>query len=62
MRRRCLSVDDNAVYLREARNLLRRQGMSVVGDSPAIGFLPNAVLSRGAIDGVLGDRGEGRGV
>jgi hypothetical protein len=52
----------NAVYLREARNLLQRQGMSAVGDSPAIGFLPKSVLSRGAIDGVLGDRGEGRGV
>jgi CheY-like chemotaxis protein len=29
--RRCLIVDDNALYLGEARKLLRRQGMSVVG-------------------------------
>jgi two-component system, NarL family, nitrate/nitrite response regulator NarL len=40
--RRCLIVDDNPVYLREARDLLRRQGMSVVavasnsGDALAI--------------------------
>jgi CheY-like chemotaxis protein len=117
MSRRCLIVDDNAVYLREARNLLQRQGMSVVGiastggeavaiaasdrpdvalvdvdlgaesgldvaralatcdepvpvilisayaekdlrelldDSPAVGFLPKSVLSRGAIDDLLG--------
>lgn len=31
MTRRCLIVDDNPVYLREARDLLERQGMSVVG-------------------------------
>src|SRR3954452_5264838 len=31
MSRRCLIVDDNAGYLSEARNLLQRQGMSVVG-------------------------------
>jgi DNA-binding NarL/FixJ family response regulator len=31
MCRRCLIVDDNPVYLREARDLLQRQGMSVVG-------------------------------
>ena len=118
MSRRCLIVDDNAVYLTEARNLLQRQGMSVVGvastggdapaiaasdrpdvalvdvdlgaesglevavalamsdnpvpvilisayaekdlrelldDSPAVGFLPKSVLSRAAIDGLLGD-------
>lgn len=29
--RRCLIVDDNPLYLSEARNLLQRQGMSVVG-------------------------------
>ena len=29
--RRCLIVDDNAGYLSEARDLLQRQGMSVVG-------------------------------
>jgi two-component system, NarL family, nitrate/nitrite response regulator NarL len=29
--RRCLLVDDNALYLGEARDLLERQGMSVVG-------------------------------
>src|SRR3954469_8864192 len=29
--RRCLLVDDNALYLGEARDLLQRQGMSVVG-------------------------------
>jgi CheY-like chemotaxis protein len=116
--RRCLIVDDNALYLGEARKLLRRQGMSVVGvasncgdalaiaashrpdvalvdvdlgpesgldvaralatseepvpvilisayaekdlrelldDSPAVGFLPKSVVSRAAIDGLLGD-------
>jgi two-component system, NarL family, nitrate/nitrite response regulator NarL len=31
MSRRCLIVDDNAEYLSEARNLLQRQGMLVVG-------------------------------
>jgi DNA-binding NarL/FixJ family response regulator len=31
MGRRCLIVDDNWGYLSEARDLLRRQGMSVVG-------------------------------
>jgi DNA-binding NarL/FixJ family response regulator len=31
MCRRCLIVDDNQVYLSEARDLLQRQGMSVVG-------------------------------
>ena len=31
MGRRCLIVDDNAGYLSEARDLLQRQGMSVVG-------------------------------
>jgi DNA-binding NarL/FixJ family response regulator len=29
--RRCLLVDDNPVYLSEARGLLQRQGMRVVG-------------------------------
>jgi len=29
--RRCLIVDDNALYLGEARDLLQRQGMSIVG-------------------------------
>lgn len=124
MRRRCLIVDDNPVYLAEARNLLQLQGMSIVGvasnggdaiaiatsdrpdvalvdvdlgaesgfdvaralaksaepvpvilisayaeedlrelldGSPAIGFLPKSVLSRAAIDDLLGDRDEGRG-
>jgi len=118
MSRRCLIVDDNAGYLSEARTLLQRQGMSVIGvastsgdalaiaasdrpdvalvdvdlgaesgldvalalalrddpvpvilisayaekdlrelldASPAIGFLPKSVLSREAIDGLLGD-------
>ena len=117
MSRRCLIVDDNAGYLSEARNLLQRQGMSIVGvasnrgdalaiaasdrpdvalvdvdlgaesglevaralamrdapvtvilisayaekdlrelleDSPAVGFLPKSVLSRAAIEGLLG--------
>jgi DNA-binding NarL/FixJ family response regulator len=117
MSRRCLIVDDNAGYLSEARDLLQRQGMSVVGvastcddalaiaasdsldvalvdvdlgaesgldlaralamsdeavavilisayaekdlrelldDSPAVGFLPKSVLSRAAIDRLLG--------
>lgn len=31
MSRRCLIVDDNPDYLREARDLLQREGMSVVG-------------------------------
>jgi DNA-binding NarL/FixJ family response regulator len=31
MGRRCLIVDDNGGYLSEARDLLRRQGMNVVG-------------------------------
>jgi CheY-like chemotaxis protein len=117
MSRRCLLVDDNALYLREARELLQRQGMNVVAvasnrgdalamaashrpdvalvdvdlgadsglelaralalsdepvpvilisayaekdlrelldDSPAVGFLPKSVVSRAAIDGLLG--------
>jgi len=29
--RRCLLVDDNALYVGEARDLLERQGMSVIG-------------------------------
>jgi len=29
--RRCLIVDDNQVYLSEARDLLQRQGMRIVG-------------------------------
>jgi DNA-binding NarL/FixJ family response regulator len=119
MSRRCLLVDDNALYLGEARELLQRQGMSVVGvasnsgdalamaashrpdvalvdvdlgaesgldvaralaisdepvpvilisayaekdlrelldDCPAVGFLSKSVVSRAAIDGLLGDR------
>jgi len=123
MSRRCLLVDDNALYLGEARDLLERQGMSVVGvasncgealaiaasdppdvalvdvdlgaesgidvaralamsdepvpvilisayaendlrelldDSPAVGFLPKSVLSRAAIDRLLGDRDTSR--
>jgi DNA-binding NarL/FixJ family response regulator len=121
--RRCLIVDDSPVYLAEARNLLQRQGMSVVGvasnsgdaiaiatsdrpdvalvdvdlgaesgldvahalaksdepvpvilisayaeedlrelldGSPAVGFLPKSVLSRAAIDDLLGRRDENR--
>ena len=124
MRRRCLIVDDSPVYLTEARKLLQRQGMSVVGvasnsrdaialatsdrpdvalvdvdlgaesgldvaralaksgepvpvilisayaeedlrelvdGSPVLGFLPKSVLSRSAIDDLLGDRDEDRG-
>jgi DNA-binding NarL/FixJ family response regulator len=124
MCRRCLIVDDNQGYLSEARDLLQRQGMSVVGvasnsgdalaiaasdrpdlalvdvdlgaesgldvaralatsdepvlvilisayaekdlrelldDSPAVGFLPKSVVSRAAIDDLLGDRDENRG-
>lgn len=118
MWRRCLIVDDNPGYLSEARDLLQRQGISVVGvasnggdalaiaatdrpdlalvdvdlgaesgldvaralatsdqpvpvilisayaekdlrelldDSPAVGFLPKSVVSRAAIDDLLGD-------
>jgi DNA-binding NarL/FixJ family response regulator len=124
MCRRCLIVDDNSVYLSEARALLQRQGMSVVGvastcgdalaiaasdppdvalvdvdlgaesgldvahalatsnepvavimisayaekdlrelldESPAVGFLPKSVVSRAAIDDLLGDGNEDRG-
>ena len=124
MSRRCLIVDDNPGYLSEARSLLQRQGMSVVGvasnsgeafaivasdrpdvalvdvdlgaesgldvahalatrdqpvpvilisayaekdlrelldDSPAVGFLPKSVVSRAAIDGLLGDPDADRG-
>jgi DNA-binding NarL/FixJ family response regulator len=123
MARRCLLVDDNALYLGEARDLLQHQGMSVAGlasnagdalaiaaahrpdvalvdvdlgaesgldvaralamcdepvavilisayaekdlrelldDSPAVGFLPKSVLSRAAIDRLLGDRDNSR--
>ena len=123
MCRRCLIVDDNQGYLSEARDLLQRQGMSVVGvasnsgdalaiaasdrpdvalvdvdlgaesgldvarafatsdepvpvilisayaekdlrelldGSPAVGFLPKSVVSRSAIDDLLGDRDENR--
>ncbi len=122
MCRRCLLVDDNALYLGEARDLLQRQGMNVVGVAancgdavaiaasdrpdvalvdvdlgaesgldvaralatsdepvpvilisayaekdlrelldgcPAVGFLPKSVLSRAAIDGLLGGRDTG---
>jgi DNA-binding NarL/FixJ family response regulator len=115
---RCLIVDDNQVYLTEARDLLQRQGMSIIGvasnsgdalaiaasdrpdvalvdvdlgaesgldvaralamssqpvpvilisayaekdlrelldDSPAVGFLPKSVVSRAAIDDLLGE-------
>jgi DNA-binding NarL/FixJ family response regulator len=115
--RRCLIVDDNPMYLSEARDLLQRQGMSIVGmasncgealaiagsdrpdvalvdvdlgvesgldvarslagcdrpvpvilisaysekdlrelldDCPAVGFLPKSVVSRAAIDDLLG--------
>jgi CheY-like chemotaxis protein len=115
--RRCLIVDDNPMYLTEARDLLQRQGMRVVGiasncgealaiagsdrldvalvdvdlgvesgldvarslatcnwpvpvilisayaekdlrdlldGSPAVGFLPKSVVSRAAIDDLLG--------
>jgi DNA-binding NarL/FixJ family response regulator len=123
MCRRCLLVDDNQGYLSEARDLLQRQGMSVVGvasnsgdalaiaasdrpdvalvdvdlgaesgldvaralamsdepvrvilisayaekdlcelldDTPAVGFLPKSVVSRAAIEDLLGDRDENR--
>jgi DNA-binding NarL/FixJ family response regulator len=123
MTRRCLIVDDNQVYLSEARDLLQRQGMSIIGvasnsrdalaiaasdrpdialvdvdlgpesgldvaralamsnepvavilisayaekdlrdlldESPAVGFLPKSILSRAAIDDLLG-RNENRG-
>ncbi len=124
MSRRCLIVDDNPLYLSEARDLLQRQGISIVGvastsgdalaiaasdrpdvalvdvdlgvesgldvaralamsdepvpvilisayaekdlrelldDSPAVGFLPKSVVSRAAIDDLLGDSDENRG-
>jgi DNA-binding NarL/FixJ family response regulator len=119
-----LIIDDNPGYLSEARNLLQRQGMSVVGTastrgsalaiaasdhpdvalvdvdlgaesgldvaqalaasaepvpvilisayaekdlrelldgSPAIGFLPKSIVSRAAIDRLLGDEDEDHG-
>jgi CheY-like chemotaxis protein len=37
MSRRCLIVDDNAGYLTEARDLLQRQGMSIVGVASTAG-------------------------
>lgn len=37
VRRRCLLVDDNALYLGEARDLLERQGMSVIGIASTVG-------------------------
>jgi DNA-binding NarL/FixJ family response regulator len=37
MSRRCLIVDDNAWYLSEARDLLQRQGMRVVGVASTAG-------------------------
>ena len=37
MSRRCLLVDDNALYLGEARDLLERQGMRVIGVASNIG-------------------------
>src|SRR6185437_10392362 len=37
MGRRCLIVDDNAGYLTEARDLLQRQGMSIVGVAATAG-------------------------
>lgn len=118
MCRRCLIVDDNPIYLSEARDLLQRQGMRVVGvasnsgdalaiaasdrpevvlvdvdlgaesgldvaralamsdervpvilisayaekdlrelldESPAVGFIPKSVVSRTAIEELLGD-------
>jgi CheY-like chemotaxis protein len=124
MSRRCLIVDDNSVYLSEARALLQRQGMNIVGvasnsgdalaiaasdrldvalvdvdlgaesgldvahalamsnepvpvilisayaekdlrelleDSPAVGFLAKSVVSRAAIDNLLGEGDENRG-
>ena len=117
MGRRCLIVDDNPGYLTEARDLLQRQGMSVIGiasncgealaiagsdrpdvalvdvdlgaesgldvaralamsdqpvrvilisayaekdlrelldDCPVVGFLPKSIVSRAAIDDLLG--------
>ena len=119
VRRRCLIVDDSPLYLTEARDLLQREGMSVIGvasssgeaiaiaradhpdvalvdvdlgaesgldlaralaksdepvpvilisayaeedlrellnGSPALGFVTKSVLSRAAIDDLLGDR------
>jgi DNA-binding NarL/FixJ family response regulator len=121
--RRCLIVDDNQGYLSEARDLLQRQGMSIIGvasngrdalaiaasdrpdvalvdvdlgaesgldvaralamsnepvpvimisayaekdlrelldDCPSVGFLPKSVVSRAAIDDLLGDGNENR--
>jgi DNA-binding NarL/FixJ family response regulator len=37
MSRRCLIVDDNAGYLTEARDLLQRQGLSIVGVASTAG-------------------------
>jgi DNA-binding NarL/FixJ family response regulator len=124
MSRRCLIVDDNQVYLNEARDLLQRQGMSIIGvasnsgdalaiaasdrpdvalvdvdlgaesgldiacalamsnepvpvilisayaekdlrelldESPAVGFLPKSVVSRAAIEDLLGHGNKNRG-
>src|SRR3954466_3026202 len=52
--RRCLIVDDNAGYLREARDLLQRQGMSVVGVA-ATGGDALAIAASDRPDVALGD-------
>src|SRR3954447_19538106 len=54
--RRCLLVDDNAMYLGEARDLLERQGMSVVGvastsgEALAIAAADRPDVARGDVD------------
>jgi DNA-binding NarL/FixJ family response regulator len=57
--RRCLIVDDNAGYLGEARDLLQRQGMSVVGvastSGDALAIAASDRLDVALVDVDLGD-------
>jgi DNA-binding NarL/FixJ family response regulator len=59
MSRRCLIVDDNAGYLSEARALLQRQGMRVVGiastGGDALAIAASARLDVALVDVDLGD-------
>src|SRR3954462_42191 len=52
--RRCLLVDDNALYLGEARDLLEQQGMRVIGVASHIGAA-RAIAATDRPDGALVD-------
>jgi hypothetical protein len=68
----CLIVDDSPRFLDAARVLLERQPgvimisthaeqdyADLIAASPAVGFLPKAALSAGAIRDLLASRGDG---